>query len=629
MPAQRLLEYLVIFLLCISFWLFVATLPPLRIGIWVDSEFALVAANSLFALIGLTLCGLWFTKETLLGSQRTVLLSSIALFSLCATSYAKNPTLHHFGVPLLGEGSVLFCGLSLLSLAYDNIIINHAIRWSALTAGVVAGSLVFLHHPDHGLGLNPDWLPYVFGAFLAPIALGIYTAGTAACSKKTDTIASVCVSILLLYLSHNKTAIVAVVLCVILWLAIYRLKMSNHLSKSICLSVPLLSILGTYSLANWPSFTTLESRKLAIQSYIFAWQDAPLSLIGGNGWGYYFENLQKHITELPVKFFDGHTWQPTWDGIERLDFHCMHFGAEILFSLGLVGLAMYLALILIPLSKSNVKTFHKLLFAILLAALTSTWFTLICVWPFLILGFAALNNKTFAVKKSYPVALWIGMASVCCGHGALTYWNTAILYPANPQSWLAKFTNTDTLPSTTHLKTNYNYHGLHLGHFLLNLIKESRGVALQVSEAEFRLIFSVYDAATSPLVLDVAMLHALQYFADHKQPQFDLWENAAKAILQKSRKRTDLLVPYGKELIDHQQFSQAKNLIKQIKQINPNDPFAMWLEGLYCLQQRNLASGKKLGKKLMQHALNQDIEKWLLIPEQLKEQLNDKLKNRP
>ncbi len=616
MSSKRLADYVTILLISISFWLFIATLPPLRIGIWIDSEFVLVAANILFAAIGVSLSALCIVKKRLLFSTHTVCFCAIALISFCATAWAKNKILHHFGVPLLGEGTALFCGLSLLSLAYDNIVINNAIRLSAIGAGLVAGLLVALHHPTHGFNINPDWLPYVFGAFLAPIALGIYIASE---SFKNNTVKSTLIlfSILLLYLSYNKTAWVAVILSFVLWAITYYLKNHNKFIKITCLSIPLLSLVSTYYLASFSIFGTLESRKLAVQSYFSAWKDAPQSLLYGHGWGHYFENLQKQITQLPVKFFEGQTWQPSWDGIERLDFHCMHFGIEVLFSIGVIGLLIYLALILVPLSNLKEQTFNKLLFVVLLAALTSTWFTLVCVWPFLIFGFAALNRPIFVIKRPYLLGIIITMGSLCCGQAALTYWNTAILYPTNQNSWLKRFTYSTNYPDEKKIKTRYNYNGLHLGHFLLSLTKKTNYLSFQTLEHEFLRLFKVYDAKSSPLVLDVAMLHALQYFADNKQPLFDLWEQAAQAILRKAPKRTDLVVPFVKELIEQQQLVKAKQFIDLIHQQNPDDPFGIWLEGIYYIQQKDMEKGKKL----MQIALNQGIEKWIFIPQKLQHQL--------
>ncbi len=277
--------------IAISFWLFVAALPPFRIGIWVDSECVLVAAHIVFGAMGLCLSILWCVTEKLLCSRHTLVFTCFAIVSLFATLWAKNPIVHHLGVPLLGEGSVLFCGLSILSLGFDNASKRKLIYWSAIFAGSAAGILVFLHHHTYGLNINPNWLPYVFGAFLAPIALGIYAVSTLT-NNKIASRGIIFLSLVLLMLSFNKTAWVAGIAGACFWLLTTRTKHAHFLQKTLCASIPLLSVIAVYFLGNWPAFSSLESRKFSIQSYVLAWQDAPLSLLFGNGWGYYFENLQ-------------------------------------------------------------------------------------------------------------------------------------------------------------------------------------------------------------------------------------------------------------------------------------------------------------------------------------------------
>ena len=226
------------------------------------------------------------------------------------------------------------------------------IHGSAIFAGAAAGGLVFLHHPKYGLNINPDWLPYVFGAFLAPISLGIYTINTLT-SNKIKYAILLLLSGFLLFLSHNKTAWVAVFAVTCFWLITKKTKYENCVQKYLSAGIPLVSVIAIYILGNWQQFSSLESRKFAIQSYVITWKDSPLSLLFGHGWGYYFENLQKTITSLPVAFFKNHSWNPSWDGIERLDFHCMHLGAEALFSIGLIGLIFYVMLVLSPFSQQS------------------------------------------------------------------------------------------------------------------------------------------------------------------------------------------------------------------------------------------------------------------------------------
>lgn len=605
----------------ISFWLFVTALPPFRIGIWVDSECVLVAAHMIFAIIGLCLSILWGAKRNLFCSKHTLIFAGFAIFSLVGTLWAKNPILHHLGVPLLGEGTILFFGLHLLSFGLDNIFKKDLIHWSAIFAGIAAGLLVFLHHPKYGSNINPDWLPYVFGSFLAPIALGVYIISTLTTNKIKYGML-LFLSGFLLFLSHNKTAWVAVFAVIYFSMIARKTKHEKCVQKYLSAGIPLVSVIAIYILGNWQQFSSLESRKFAIQSYVITWKDDPLSLLFGHGWGYYFENLQKTITSLPVAFFKNHSWNPSWDGIERLDFHCMHLGVESLFSTGLIGLVFYIMLILTPFDGQNSKkvTFNVLIFTVLFGSLTSTWFTLVCVWPFFILGFSILNQNRICITKTPLPILWLCISTVLCAHGAVTYWQTAVLYPANPRSLFYKFAHNKKLPTNEAVKSTYNYQGFHLGHFVLNTLKKVSRTPSNVIATELNMAFRVYDAKNSPLVLDVAMLHGMQFFQGSDKEKRNLRENVAHAILQKAPIRSDLLVPYVKELIETQQIYIAKNFINIMLARNANDPFALWLEGIYHIHERDVEHGKNL----MIQALEQGIEKWVYIPKSLKNKIKEK-----
>jgi len=559
-------------------------------------------------------------KKELFFSKHTLIFTGLALLSLISTLWVKNPTVHYFGTPLLGEGTILFCGLSILSFGLDNTS-KKIIHWSAIFAGATAGFLVFLHHPKHGLNISPNWLPYVFGAFLAPIALGIYTISTLT-TNKIKYVILVLLSSFLLFMSHNKTASVAVFVVACFWLITRKTKREHNLQKYLCASVPLASLIAIYTLGNWQQFSTLGSRKLAIQSYVITWQDEPLSLLFGHGWGHYFENLQKTITSLPVEFFRNHSWNPSWDGIERLDFHCMHLGAEALFSIGLIGLIFYVMLVLSPFSQqtSAKPSFSVLLFSVLFGCLTSTWFTLICVWPFFVLGFSTLNQDKICVTKTPLLILWLCISTVLCAHGAVTYWQTAVLYPANPKSLFYRFAHNKKLPTDEAVKSTYNYQGFHLGHFVINTLKKVNRTPSNAIATELNMAFRVYDAKNSPLVLDVAMLHGMQFFQGSDNEKRNLRENIAHAILQKAPRRSDLLVPYIKELIENQQADTAKDFIKTMLARNAKDPFALWLKGIEHIHEKDTA----YGKSLMIQALDQGIEKWIYIPRQLKDQIKEK-----
>lgn len=556
-----------------------------------------------------------FFKKELYYSNYTLIFTSIAIFSLLITLWANNPILHHFGSPLLGEGSVIFCGLSILSLAIDNISNRNTIYWSVIFSGIVAGIFVFMHHPQHGLNINPNWLPYVFGAFLAPISLCIYAISTKIENHIQQRILLL-LSCALLFLSHNKTAWASVFLSSCLWPLV---KNRLSLQKYICLSIPFVSALSLFILGKWPVFSSLESRKLALQSYLLSWKDNPLSLITGNGWGSYFENLQKQITCLPVSFFKNHVWQPSWDGIDRLDFHCMHLGAETFFSIGITGLILYLALLATPFLKKypQKNNLHLFIYTVLFGFLTSTWFTLVCVWPFLIFGFSVFNQHRNITTKMLPPILWSLLCAILCSHAAVTYWQTASLYPTNQKSLFYKFTYSKKIPTSDELKKPYNYRGMHLGHFILTILKKMKHPPSQSSIRELNFAFKIYDSSSSPLILDVALMHGISYFKGSFTEKQNLWDKIAQAIRKKAPKREDLLISYVQFLIENNQLSKAKDIINSVSPENPNNPFVLWMKGMYFIHNDNVEQGKNF----MRQALHYNIDTWILIPKSLKNKI--------
>ena len=236
------------------------------------------------------------------------------------------------------------------------------------------------------------------------------------------------------------------------------------------------------------------------------------------------------------------------------------------------------------------------------------------------LGLSTLNQDKICVTKTPLLILWLCISTVLCVHGAVTYWQTAVLYPANPKSLFYRFAHNKKLPTDEAVKSTYNYQGFHLGHFVLNTLKKVNRTPSNAIATELNMAFRVYDAKNSPLVLDVAMLHGMQFFQGSDNKKRNLRENIAHAILQKAPRRSDLLVPYIKELIENQQADTAKDFIKTMLARNAKDPFALWLKGIEHIHEKDTA----YGKSLMIQALDQGIEKWIYIPRQLKDQIKEK-----
>ncbi len=614
--SKKYNNYTVNFLVTICsllFWLFIVALPPFYIGLWVDSESVLLFAHILFCLIS---CGLFvytiITKQFFISSLSQLFILT-SLFSLAVTVWSENKILHHIGVPMLGEGTVFFTGISMLSLVYDNIDLKNYnfFRYSAIFAATVALVLMIVNHPQNGFGINSDWVPYVFGAFLAPIAIGMFSFYFS--SEGVENKFLILIVGLLVIFSFNKTLWAFLPFILGVW---YLLKNYSKIYRVIfSVLVPIGVIAANLILPKFISaLSTLESRRLTLMVYVKTWVDDPLSLLYGHGWGSYFNHLTKNLTQIPINFFQNGTWQPSWDGIDRIDFHAMHQGAESMFSLGILGLIFYLLLIIHPITAARKNHIYAFFFSCCYAALSSTWFTLICVWPFLMLGFSEFTTKKIIInRKKYFTIIWVFICSVLSAHAAITVFKTAILYPTGKQSIFYKFTCTDHLPSKKELRQTYNYNGLHLSHYLLGLLKKQYLLDHKVLEDETYNIIAVYNPQTSPLNLDIAMLHLLKYQTRCSLENQELYSEIIKAIIAKSPKRPDLLESYVNYLLECKKFEEAECLINKVLKYAPDDAFGVWYKGVYLVELKQA----DLGLKLMKKALELKADNFLKIPEEI------------
>ncbi|MCX6102644.1 MAG: hypothetical protein NT000_05200, partial [Proteobacteria bacterium] len=52
-----------------------------------------------------------------------------------------------------------------------------------------------------------------------------------------------------------------------------------------------------------------------------------------------------------------------------------------------------------------------------------------------------LNRHRFVLARAPLTILWLSISTGLCVYGAVTYWQTAMLYPTNPNSVFFNFTN--------------------------------------------------------------------------------------------------------------------------------------------------------------------------------------------
>lgn len=582
--------------IALSFWLFLAALPPFQIGIWVDSESVLVILFGLCSVIGAGL--LLSFRQGLLSSGRSYIFIATCVVSCVVTLWVDNKVLHHWGTPMLGEGTCLWAGLSLLSLGYDQLEKERLIwiKYSACLATICASALVFFNNSSHWFGWNPTWAPYAFAAFLAPmgLVLGLCT--------------SLYVMIPVLILSYNKTLIFSGAGACLAWLWL-RTKEHRWTVMAVCL-VPVLTVfLDGVGYAAWEYGGhhygwSLRSRALSIMVYFLSWCEDPFRLVSGYGWGSYFQHLQQNITSLPITFFQKGVWCPNWDGVDRVDFHVMHQGLEHFFSLGLTGLVLYVAMLLLPLKQ---RGFYAFLVAVSFASVTSTWFTLPSVWPFWMFAWVIVMPNVERKPLKYVFLLVIPFVLIT-SQAALNQWQTACLYVSHPDSWLRSFTHDQTSANKNKWQSVYNIHGFHMPYYMFHLVGKKSQIPLDKLRFECEQSLLAYDSKKSTLLMDIGMLHVMKYLSAMGSQYESRWFEMLCDFLQKAPKRSDMAATFIAYALQHQQTDKVQKIVDMLLARDPFDSCAWWYKGLYC----EYIHQKEKALECAHQAIAFGVQRWIL-----------------
>lgn len=619
-----LLSKTLAFIVAASFWLFVATLPPFQMGIWIDSESVIVFAHSLFALCGLILLFCTFQDKKYISlSPISAIFLCFYVLSMIATLWAHTKVLHVLGTPTLGEGATLWGGLFLLSVAMEKSLHQKhdtLLGYSCLVSSLVALTLCLFNHQIFGIQFAPEWTPYSFNAFLASMSVGLI----GALLVFPHLVHMVCFTfIMLIIVSLNKTAWVFLSFGLIYYWVFSHTQYLLSALKKLIFATPFLIIGFILHLRFGLYFQSLYSRKLGFFVYIQEWFKNPLSLFTGHGWGAYYEYLQIHLQKLPVSLYQNDHWSPTWDGVERLDFHCMHQGLESLFALGVSGIVLLSFLYLRPLAGKIPSSVYLPAFlgSLLFTALTSTWFTTPALWPFYIFFLVAFSRA--APSFNIPPILYrftIVFTTLGCILTAFVIGDTALRYEPPKTSIFYSISNKSFLPLSKRT-TIYAQSGFHMGQWMIH---SHRWQHIK-PETKLKILHSLkthYRPSLSSLMSDVPIAHFLNSFraqfktlgVKEKLLIYQLWGVINNKIMTHYPSRLDLLFDYITFLFEQKEFQQADQLLIQLEKIDAHNSAVMWLRGLYFME-----CNGDLAKALpyLKNALAAGVDRWIAVSSSL------------
>ncbi len=152
---------------------------------------------------------------------------------------------------------------------------------------------------------------------------------------------------------------------------------------------------------------TIWSRSYLVRVLVDDLADHPMKLLTGNGWGGFEDAYERNARNLPGRvFFDNipSASQTYWDGHNKANFHSHNMGVEVLFSVGILGLALWLAIFAYAAASSK-KGFYV---ALAVSIYGSFWFPVNHATAFIALAIAL--SMTVAPVSNRTRTLVSGLA---------------------------------------------------------------------------------------------------------------------------------------------------------------------------------------------------------------------------
>jgi hypothetical protein len=630
-------EYFIVGVSILLFWLVLTTLPPLRIGIWGDSELLTLTAHFIAGVLGLSLVFFYKVNSITFTSGQlflTAALGAIVGLSFIIYPFSSQPDLHFYGLPQTGEGVAFYLSFSIFLISFCCLVNRgweRILVINAMIASLFIFIITFVTHPGK-VAFNPDWCPYVFSAFLAPIGIMVMLYSVVFEDKKIQ-LSCLGLGTIIILLSSNKTAIFALVIYALFLLVTKKLAISRKLLAAVVISIPFVIVLVEIILNKLGEFPSVDSRIKLLQVVWEEFKDHPWRIFTGFGWGHYTDALISQLRKLPVLFYQNGHFTPSWDSIERIDFHSHHQVVESILALGIGG--GLIALILPALPIFLCKRENLLLTALVCsmwATISSMWFTLMVHLPFLALGLAIMSDSPDSElyqgfilfkKKLKAVAHWgfvifLGSSSLLLIVASYHEWQIAKIYSSHNGCWFAqkiKYQPGEELVmmQPSHLK------GIHMASHLRSTLDYAKAMPNDLDVLEDLLIFlgKIQKIPNPNLYLRLSCIEAFSYLAERNLLDSFLhqeWIKNLNFIQKNYPKRSDLLASFITYCLSKKNFSEAQNWIANILRNDSADCIGLWLKGLVLLNKGHLTEALPY----LNQALEEGAEKWIPIAATLK-----------
>jgi hypothetical protein len=415
-------------------WVFIFALPPLRIGVWTDTEGVALAIASLGVVAAVILICLNLYSTPLNNLKKVLKFESfqhnpillgvmgLALLSIITLPFSYDYQLSWFGHPEQMIGGWLWLSLSMILLLFLWLRQNdphkghiQAIRISTELACFAHIGLVVFAHPTYA-NTTGDWSLYHFTAHLGWVGAVLFLLSLS--HQKRASIILKLAAIIAILLSQNKIAIGALILGPLAYILISKILHPEQKWLSlltVLLAAPFCLLLVEYIAFSWDVLPSLSSRFISVK---VLWQDfiqAPVTnLFTGMGWGQMSDGIIRQLPALKA----ASAQEAAWEGIGRYDASSLNQTSDAFASLGVLGAIFCFLIPLSPFlmtksyfspkkstSEQEVQKGFLFTACLIVMLLHHGWFMMLSVFPLFISAVMTMDiPKPITVKlKEEPL----------------------------------------------------------------------------------------------------------------------------------------------------------------------------------------------------------------------------------
>ena len=415
------LIYLALFLiLSESIWF---SFRHFNIGVVGETESVVIAFYVFSAVLSFgILANILLDKQSIikqyLSHPLTVFFFFIAIISLIFSFFTPLPIRSWFGSFTTGEGVFSYLAMTVCIIAGFFVKNNkNAYKIAGLMVLLSTLFITFMQYFGDDIGL---YRPYpMFNSFLAFFGLFLLPILFCAFNPKKNIYSAIIIilSLGIVYLADNRTALIALFFTIIVFLLFLFLsyKKVKHLRLYVSILILLAPIaigVVTYTVGAYvykrtesKSLESMYTRYNMHYSIIKYLEDANITgKLFGNGWGSYQDIKKRDIPYYRINLYNVHHMDR--ELLYDTHFHSHHSVLEALFSIGIIGalLIWILPALIIWLCPGR-----HLLLAIwtgfFYSSLSSMWFQLPLTVPFLVFAFTCLSrNKVYFLNSSIKKA---------------------------------------------------------------------------------------------------------------------------------------------------------------------------------------------------------------------------------